>query len=304
MNRHQRHLSTLLLILVTLTATFSSPALAQEQADPVAADPVVADPVVALMARLTPEEKIGQLFLTTFDGASAATDTDIGKLIREQHIGGVVLLSISKNFTNNADAPRQVAALANELQAGALETGAGIPLFVAIDHEGDGFPYSRLTGGMTPMSVTLAREEHFDAFRSSNRSDAFFHGHTFTAHPIGCAAALASMELVLERDVPARLDQLGARIEARLAVALASALAAGRVAHLRRCGGIVAFDLATEGPAGYLADMAPALRRRAIEAGVLLRPLGNVLYAMPPASTSDAQADRIAEAMVAILPRP
>jgi len=49
MNRHQRHLSTLLLILVTLTATFSSPALAQEQADPVAADPVV-----ALMARLTP----------------------------------------------------------------------------------------------------------------------------------------------------------------------------------------------------------------------------------------------------------
>ena len=156
MNRHQRHLSTLLLILVTLTATFSSPALAQEQADPVVADPVVADPVVALMARLTPEEKIGQLFLTTFDGASAATDTDIGKLIREQHIGGVVLLSISKNFTNNADTPRQVAALANELQAGALETGAGIPLFVAIDHEGDGFPYSRLTGGMTPLPNAMA----------------------------------------------------------------------------------------------------------------------------------------------------
>ena len=161
-----------------------------------------------------------------------------------------------------------------------------------------------LTGGMTPMSVTLAREEHFEAFRSSNRSDAFFHGHTFTAHPIGCAAALASLELVLERDVPARLDQLGARIEARLAVALAPALAAGRVADLRRCGGIVAFDLATDGPAGYLADMAPTLRRRAIEAGVLLRPLGNVLYAMPPASTSDAEADRIADAMVAILPRP
>jgi adenosylmethionine-8-amino-7-oxononanoate aminotransferase len=158
-----------------------------------------------------------------------------------------------------------------------------------------------LTGGMTPMSVTLARAEHFDAFLSSDRKDAFFHGHTFTAHPIGCAAALASLDLVLETDLPARLERLGARIEARLRSSLADRLDRGEVTSLRRRGGIVAFDVTTNGQDGYLASMAPALRRRAIEEGVLLRPLGNVLYAMPPASTTDEQADRIADAMVAVL---
>ena len=111
---------------------------------------------------------------------------------------------------------------------------------------------------------------------------------------------------------------------------------------MRRTGGIVAFDIATDGlrgaavpapqrvtsatskpaaepstnlpdsainaskvsnpkPSGYLSGIAPELRRRAIREGVLLRPLGNVLYAMPPASTTNAQADRIADAMAMIL---
>jgi len=164
-----------------------------------------------------------------------------------------------------------------------------------------------LTGGATPMSVTLAKAEHFDVFLSQDRADAFFHGHTFTAHPIGCAAALASLDLVLERDVPARLDAIGVRIHAHLAAELDPA----RTANLRQRGGIVAFDLvapatadgASESDAaatGYLSGDPAALRRRAIELGVLLRPLGSVLYAMPPACTTDAEADRIAAAMVAL----
>lgn len=221
-----------------------------------------------------------------------------------------------------------------------------------------------LTGGMTPLSVTMASEAVFGEFVSAERKDAFFHGHTFTAHPIGCAAALASLELTLERDTPAQLDRIGARIERRLERLLAEPLANGRVSDLRRTGGVVAFDIAADGlrgpatpvdgatgdaaamaagagtpsaideaaksaparasgtssdassgapsqatsgasseaaPAGYLSGIAPELRRRAIREGVLLRPLGDVLYAMPPASTTDAQADRIADVMAAIL---
>lgn len=180
-----------------------------------------------------------------------------------------------------------------------------------------------LTGGMTPLSVTMASEEVFQAFVSAERGDAFFHGHTFTAHPIGCAAALASLELTLAQDVPGTLDRIGARIEARLQGLLAAAITEGRVTNLRRTGGIVAFDIAKDGlrgaptpvdaerraplapkpnaKAGYLSGMAPELRRRALREGVLLRPLGDVLYAMPPASTTDAQADRIADVMAAIL---
>ena len=66
---------------------------------------------------------------------------------------------------------------------------------------------------------------------------------------------------------------------------------------LRRCGGIVALDLAAAGGAGYHAPRALALRERALARGVLLRPLGDVLYAMPPASTSPEQADLVADVM-------
>ena len=158
-----------------------------------------------------------------------------------------------------------------------------------------------LTGGMTPMSVTMAAERFFQCFLSEDRGTAFFHGHTFTAHPIGCAAALASLDLTLDRDVPKVLDGIGARIEAKLRELLpefadASEVKNPRVAGLRRMGGIVAFEL-IGGEEGYLASQAPRLRQEATARGVLLRPLGNVLYAMPPASTTDAQCDRIAEVL-------
>jgi len=152
-----------------------------------------------------------------------------------------------------------------------------------------------LTGGTFPLSATLASEETYAAFLADDRARAFFHGHTFTAHPIGCAAALASFEIVRAEDTPARLDRLGARIEA----SLADLQSHPAVAELRRTGGIVALELALpEGErGGYLANLAPRLRRGAIERGVLLRPLGNVLYALPPACTTDTQADQIAGVM-------
>jgi adenosylmethionine-8-amino-7-oxononanoate aminotransferase len=155
-----------------------------------------------------------------------------------------------------------------------------------------------LTGGMLPLAATLASNEIFAAFRSSDRAKAFFHGHTFTAHPIGCAVALASLRLIAAEDTPARLDALGRRIEA----ALADLRGDDRVLDLRRTGGIVALELRPRAgdDAGYLAARSPRLRAAALERGVLLRPLGNVLYAMPPACTSEAQADAIAAAMRAL----
>ena len=128
---------------------------APQGATPAAGSPASAA-VDALMASLTPEQKIGQLFLVSFGGANAKPETDIYRLIREQHVGGVVLLSSNGNFVNNADSPRQVATLTRDLQIVALDGGDRIPLFVAIDHEGDGFPYTRLTGGMTQLPNPMA----------------------------------------------------------------------------------------------------------------------------------------------------
>ena len=147
-----------------------------------------------------------------------------------------------------------------------------------------------LTGGILPLADTIAREEVFQSFWHKERSRALFHGHSFTANPLGCAVALESLAMTLERDVPARLDSIGARLEARVAH-----LRQHRAAlELRRTGGIVALELRV-GDAGYLSTLGPRLRAAAIERGVLLRPLGNVLYAMPPAALTDDELERIAQ---------
>jgi adenosylmethionine-8-amino-7-oxononanoate aminotransferase len=153
-----------------------------------------------------------------------------------------------------------------------------------------------LTGGMHPLAVTLATEDLFEAFRSTDRARAFLHGHSFTANPIGCAAALASLEIVRRENVPAKLDLLGATIESALRASLPSH---APVRDLRRVGGIIAFDIETSRP-GYLSGDPRILRQRAIEQGVLLRPLGNVVYAMPPACTDEGQCRSIARAMASL----
>jgi adenosylmethionine-8-amino-7-oxononanoate aminotransferase len=159
-----------------------------------------------------------------------------------------------------------------------------------------------LTNGMVPLAATLASEELFETFASFARPDRgrfLPHGHSMTANPIGCAVALRSLELVRERRLPERLAAIGARIEA----ALAPLARDPRVRDLRRRGGIVAFDLVPPhgSSAGYVTPLAPRLRARAVELGVLLRPLGNVVYALPPAATTDAECDAIAAAMRALV---
>lgn len=245
-----------------------------------------------------------------FDVRHAAPDADaIGAALRElgPRAAGVILEPLVQGAAGMVmHAPalvRDVRALCDEhgvpMIADEVMTGFGrTGRLFACQHAGvtpDLMCLAKgLTGGMFPLSATLATEELFEAFLSSDKRRTFFHGHSFTANPIGCAAALASLESNLTSDVPARLDAIGARIEARLA-----ANPPANAGPLRRTGGIVAFDLEVPpGDAGYLSRVTSDLRALAIERGVLLRPLGNVLYAMPPACTTDAQADRIADVLL------
>jgi adenosylmethionine-8-amino-7-oxononanoate aminotransferase len=149
-----------------------------------------------------------------------------------------------------------------------------------------------LTGGTLPLAATLFSEAVFDAFRDTDRGRMFFHGHTFTANPIACAVALASLDVVEEDDTPARFARIGARIEA----GVADAVAASPALSLRRFGGIVAIELGDGADDGYLAGIGTPLRTACRERApdVLLRPLGNVLYAMPPACTTEDECDLVA----------
>ncbi|MFM7087679.1 MAG: adenosylmethionine--8-amino-7-oxononanoate transaminase [Cyanobium sp.] len=142
-----------------------------------------------------------------------------------------------------------------------------------------------LTGGFLPMGVTLAREAIHAGFLGSDPAVTFYHGHSFTANPLGCAAALASLDL-LEAE-PQRYRTMAERHRPHLQE-LATHPA---VRHPRLLGGIAAFDLAVERP-GYLHPLGRSVQRRALEQGVFLRPLGQVVYLLPPLCTSDAQLQR------------
>lgn len=157
-----------------------------------------------------------------------------------------------------------------------------------------------LTGGLMPLAATLATERLYAAFLSADRGRMFFHGHSFTAHPIACAVALASLALCRSEDTPGKLDTLGRKLELSLRARLrtsSSPQGAAIAASVRRRGGIVALDLPPAGAPGYLSQRALGLRAAALERGVLLRPLGDVLYAMPPSCTTEEQVERIAAVM-------
>ncbi|MCB2044741.1 MAG: adenosylmethionine--8-amino-7-oxononanoate transaminase [Novosphingobium sp.] len=151
-----------------------------------------------------------------------------------------------------------------------------------------------LTGGALPLAVTMASEAIWDAHYSQDRSRSFFHSSSYTANPIACAAAAANLAIWRKEPVLDRVEQLAAR-QTRQMAALASHPA---IASLRQCGTIVAMELGG-GDATYLSDLGPRLLRYFRDAGVLLRPLGNTVYVMPPYCIDDADLDTIYAAIAA-----
>jgi beta-N-acetylhexosaminidase len=141
-----RRLLHLLLILAVLLPLLT-PLRVSAQSD---------DPAQVILDNMTPAERVGQLFIVSFVGENSSDDTAIAQLIREDKVGGVVILAANQNFTNDENAPSQVTALTQALQSITLEQESALPLLVAIDQEGDGWPYTRLTGGMTPLPSPMA----------------------------------------------------------------------------------------------------------------------------------------------------
>jgi adenosylmethionine-8-amino-7-oxononanoate aminotransferase len=139
-----------------------------------------------------------------------------------------------------------------------------------------------LTGGYLPLGATVASEAIYAAFLSEDRTRTFFHGHSFTANPLACAVAAASLGLFEEEGT---LDRVSA-LEGWLRSGLDGLRAMPHVGDVRVIGGVgiveLVSDKATKAAAGYLDDIGPRLAAAFLERGLLLRPLGNILYVMPP----------------------
>jgi len=132
-----------------------------------------------------------------------------------------------------------------------------------------------LTGGFLPLGATISTEEVFQAFRSPDRKRTLFHGHSYTANPIACSAGRASLALLDEGCALRRRA-----IEGEHREGLARLAGHPAVQRPRVLGTMAAFDLA--GDHGYMSQVGAELQRFALDCGVLLRPLGNVVYLLPP----------------------
>jgi adenosylmethionine-8-amino-7-oxononanoate aminotransferase len=141
----------------------------------------------------------------------------------------------------------------------------------------------RITGGVLPLSAVLVRESVYEPFLGAG-TRTFFHGHTYTANPLCCAAALANLALMHERGTVARAAEVGERLGA----GLEKVAAYDGVAEVRRVGTMTGIEVRSVGErTGF--EVCRAARRR----GAIIRPLGDVVVLMPPLGISDAELDEL-----------
>lgn len=153
-----------------------------------------------------------------------------------------------------------------------------------------------LTAGYLPLGATVATEEIYQAFISDDRAKTFFHGHSYTANPLACAVASASLELFEKEDSLAKVARINRKFMERLPKLINLQI----VSDVRIIGAVGAIELVTES-SGYLAEIGQTLYREFLQRGILLRPLGNVLYFMPPYVISEVEIDWVLGEIEAVL---
>lgn len=148
-----------------------------------------------------------------------------------------------------------------------------------------------LTGGTIPMAITTFTQDIFDAFYDDDINKALFHGHTFTANPTGCAAALASLELLQTNEMQDNI----ARVNKRHLEFQKHIESNAKVTTTRVLGVIFALEIQTESAASYYGSLRNKLYDFFIENGIILRPVGNIVYILPPYIITDEQLQKVYE---------
>ncbi|MAL16375.1 MAG: adenosylmethionine--8-amino-7-oxononanoate transaminase [Balneola sp.] len=143
-----------------------------------------------------------------------------------------------------------------------------------------------ITAGFMPLAATVCSDEIYQTFNSSDPIKTFWHGHSYTANPIGCAAGVASMK-ILER------EEAFKNVEEIHKTEIQKLKNHPKLEHFRITGTIAAMDIKNDEEGGYLNSAAKKIKEECVDHGVLLRPLGNVLYVMAPYCTSEKELQKI-----------
>lgn len=146
-----------------------------------------------------------------------------------------------------------------------------------------------LTGGTIPMAITSLTQELFNGFYNEDINKAFFHGHTFTANPTGCAAALASLKLLQSEEMQNNIQRIyQSHIDFQ-----AKIQSHPKIKSTRVLGVIFALEIKTENEESYYGSIRNKLYNFFIENGIILRPVGNIVYVLPPYVINDIQLQKV-----------
>jgi len=191
----------------------------------------------------------------------------------------------------------KIITIADEVMTGFGRTGK----FFASDYlknNPDIFCLSKgLTGGVMPLGVTTCAEFIYEAFLSDDKMKTFFHGHSYTANPTSCSAALASLELF---DIEKTFLNI-ARIEKQHAIFYEKIKNHPQLLDIRKLGTIIAFEIKTREHTHYLNSLSEKISTFFISKKIILRPLGNVIYILPPYCITDNQLQEVYEAIETFL---
>jgi len=148
-----------------------------------------------------------------------------------------------------------------------------------------------LTGGTMALGVTAATQNIFDAFSSDDKMKTFFHGHSFTANPIACAAALASFDLIEKEDCIENIKKIIAH-HRKFCTQLQTINNKLQTKNIRQTGTIIAFEI-NSGSDDYLNNISSIITQQSLQNGIYLRPLGNTVYIMPPYCITEEQLNKV-----------
>ena len=191
----------------------------------------------------------------------------------------------------------QVFTIADEVMTGFGKTGKNFACDYLIQKPDMMCLSKALTGGTIPMAITTFTQEIFDGFYDDDTNKALFHGHTFTANPTGCAAALASIELMQTQEMQdniIRINQSHLAFEKQIKNH-------PKVKTTRVLGVIFALEIHTENQESYYGTLRNKLYDFFIENGVILRPVGNIVYNLPPYIITKNQLDKIYQTIENVL---
>jgi adenosylmethionine-8-amino-7-oxononanoate aminotransferase len=154
-----------------------------------------------------------------------------------------------------------------------------------------------LTGGTMPLGITTCNAKVFEAFLSDDKLKTLYHGHSFTANPVACAASLASLDILLDPATLGNIQRIAAKHE-RFATELKGH---AKLKDVRQTGTILAIEWETGSDTSYLSGLRNQLYLYFLERGIILRPLGNIIYILPPYVISDDDLDYIYRTIIQAL---